>query len=258
MDKKKTRIKFQDEWYVRVHQLARQGVELSGIAKTLGVSMSLINKWMDTKPAFRKAFEEGRRPREGRKAKGGYDGFRDFVYGRLPKNVQKFWDRLEGVEKSEDREAKESLLEEIHGLGRRMKQHLFIHALVHYNFMPSLAMRLLGLSQAEVKQWMDGDPGFAGLVNGIQEHKKDFFESCLINLCRQGDTSAIIFANRTINRDRGYNDKVTVDVNQRMDVRHTVKVEDLPLEVRKALLETYRQKQGLLEDKSDIVDAEVA
>ena len=59
-----------------------------------------------------------------------------------------------------------------------------------------------------------------------------------------GDTSSTIFANRTYNRKRGYNEKVDVDLNISGSVQHhivSIDSLDLPLKERKRLLHKIRK-----------------
>lgn len=259
VDNRKPRGKWNDEFLVLAYRMARNGDSDRRIAGAMGIDAITFRRWVERRKPLASALAEGRKGIQNRgKA---YSTFRDFVHGRLPKEVQEFWERLEAVDR--DKESgwagrRESILQEFGGLALRMRMHLFLHALVHSNFLVPMACRLLGLSRMEVQRWERKHPEFRRLLEGIHEHKKDFFESCLINLCRAGDTTAIIFANKTINRDRGYHDKVVLDVNHNATLRHEVKVEELPLDVQRGLLEALRRKKemALLEDRSNVVEAE--
>jgi hypothetical protein len=55
------------------------------------------------------------------------------------------------------------------------------------------------------------------LIDEIQFHKSEFFETALIDCVEARETSAVIFANKTFNRDRGYG--ASVDI--RGNIHHT-------------------------------------
>jgi hypothetical protein len=90
---------------------------------------------------------------------------------------------------------------------------------------------------------VETDPEFAELVDEIHLHKKDFFESKLVELVQSGDSSATIFANKTMNRDRGYGDKTTIEHTGTVVVeQRVVQIGDLalPVDVRRAILGAVR------------------
>jgi hypothetical protein len=123
--------------------------------------------------------------------------------------------------------------------------------------MHTIAARKVGTTAEQVKIWMRKDVVFRRLVEGIHEHKKDFFESSLINLVRQGDSAATVFANRTQNRDRGYSEKVTVDINTKTTHEHAITVDDLSPEVLRAILDAKRKKIEQLADNRGVEEAEI-
>jgi hypothetical protein len=107
------------------------------------------------------------------------------------------------------------------------------------------ACRKVGISRQTFFLWCK-DEKFQALVDEIQEAKKDFFEGSLIRLVAAGDTSATIFANRTVNKDRGYSERHQVDVNVSGQVTHKhelVSMEQLklPTAVEKMLLQQIRK-----------------
>jgi hypothetical protein len=262
-DKKKstaksiTRKVWKDEMLVEAHELARSGMKDAAIARTIGVAPATFAGWVQTKPALRRVLKRARTGKRGE----GYTSFRDFVYGRLPKRAQELWDRLEEVERlgahPERGKMARSILRRIQEEATHIRMSLFIHAMVSTNFMVTAACNKVGISPGLVREWELRSPDFKQLLAGIHDHKKDFFETHLINLVRSGDSAATIFANKTINRDRGYNEKVQVEVNHTHSGKVALDVKDLSDEVIKGLLEAQRRKAALqLEYKGEIQDAE--
>lgn len=248
---------FLAEYYVRAYRLAKDGMSNTAIAKNLGVDVSVFAKWLAKKPALAKAVEEGR----AESGKDGYRDFRKFAYGRMTPQARKLWDRLEEVEKLDEgksrRERHDAFCELVATQGMRLRQQLFLHSLVSSNFQVTMACRRVGIAVTEVREWMTEDRPFAELVGGINACKKDFFESSLINLVRNGDTAATIFANKTINRDRGYGEKVQVDIRGEID--HKVSVEGLKLsvEAQRELLDAIRKRREQIEYKGEVIEGEL-
>jgi hypothetical protein len=131
--------------------------------------------------------------------------------------------------------------------GRRVRQHLWVHALICRNFNPSAACRAVNVSFDVVESWKRQDDRFRKLIEEIHEHKKNFFESQLVKLAKKGDVNAILFANRTLNRDRGYGDKTQVEIsgsiNHRVENLLNLDELDLPPEVLRVILDHVRKKR---------------
>lgn len=67
----------------------------------------------------------------------------------------------------------------------------------------SAAAKAAGIRRETFYLWMK-NPAFKELAAEARERRKDFIESALDKKIKQGDTSAIIFAAKTICKDRGY------------------------------------------------------
>jgi hypothetical protein len=251
--------KWQDRFIYRGYQLAKEGYDDNDIARTLGVGIQSFRKWVATKPAFAEALAEGR------KAVLDAGNSLEQLYRRLPEELQDVWDRVEAVEpRAKDdgeiardkRQHRRMLDDEIRKMALRHRQQLYLYALAACNFNNSEACRKANVSPDAVGTWMK-DKGFAALRAGIQEAKKDLVEGALIGLIKQGDSAATIFANKTLNRDRGYSDKITVNVED--DSGRTLEQLGLTLEERMLLLEKIRQAaavKALPEPQTETVDAE--
>lgn len=252
--------KWKDEYWFKIYDLARSGMTDCAIATAMGWShRSTLFRFYRKKPALKEAVERVRA--EGGKS----ETFRDYVHGRLPAKLKKLWDKILSWE--EDPYGVDKVEAMLARRGQRVRQHLFFYALVHGNFNITEACRLVNISTTTFRQWLNLDPDFQALMEEIHWHKKNFFEGALINLVKNGDSAATIFVNRTVNRDRGYNDKHTTDVNVSIsgEVNHkhaqvTLKDLDLSLEARKEILQKLRQKtapaQLTHEQAGEVIDAE--
>lgn len=232
---------WKDEFLIRVYNLARTGLKESKIAKALGISMTSFNIWEVKKPAFKTALDMGRKEYKNRDKK--VYSFKDYVYDRLPDNLQKIWLAIDKIDTAKKGVNKiEAILAR---RGKNIRQHLFIYAWTASNFSVSQAMRKVNIGRAAFDDWKQ-DPEFAALVDEINWHKKNFFEDHLTKLVVSGDTSATIFVNKTLNKDRGYNEKIDVDMNLSGELNQNIKSIDLmklPLEARKEVLKSMRKQQ---------------
>lgn len=235
---------WKNSWYVKSYELAKEGLKNAQIGKALGMDPSTFRLRVMKDKSLRLALKKARED-SSKNAK----TFRDYVYGRLPTKLQALWNEIQKCEETDNPiEQVEALL---NGSGKRTKQHLFLYALVHYNFNITKAMACLNLARNTFNSWVTEDPDFGELIQEIHLAKKDFFESALVGLVKNGDTSAIIFANKTVNADRGYNPSKNVNVKHEGKVEHghtvtTVPIKDLGLTLgeRTRLLEAYRKRQA--------------
>lgn len=227
---------WKDEYYVKIYELARSGMRNKTIARTIGVDYtSTFKVWIRKLPALAKALEQARGTVANTKT------FLDYVYERLDPRLQVLWDEINRMDKSDSNQIEmiESFLEKA---GMRARQHLFVHAFVASNFNLSEACRKVNITKRTFERWVTEDPEFGELFDEINWHKKNFCEGMLMALVAQADTTAVIFANRTLNRDRGYNP--TKDVNITGHINHSmIPLERLPLELRKQIMEALEKGQ---------------
>jgi hypothetical protein len=174
------------------------------------------------------------------------------VSEHLPKIIQKKWDKIMRLQdKPRGPERVQAFLE---AQDKVVQQYLFIHSLISCNFQKSKALRKIGLPYSALHRWMD-DAEFSIMVDFVHELRGDFFEDHLSQLISEGDGKAIIFANRTFNRKRGYGDRLDVNVDQKVSHHHTISLEEanISLDAKKKLLTQLRTKQV----KNNAIDAEI-
>jgi len=256
MIKKATKRKarsWKDEFILTAYDLARTGLSDSKIAENLGVQFATLREWTKRYSLLALAIKKGR---EIVKEDSGTVTFADYVYKRLPEDLQELWDDIQ--ECSREKNGIKRIEALFKGRGLRARQHLFIHAVTASNFNFSEACRKVGINRETFNGWKERDPDFARLVDEIHWHKGNFFENALLTRVKHGDPLAIMFANRTFNRDRGYGNKVEVNVTGSVQHVHTVDVEALPLpletlvQIREAmrLQESRRKPLELIEVKA--------
>lgn len=230
--------KFQKTYYVTTYELARDGMANKQIAKALGVAQPTFDRWLGKDPALQDALARGRRGREHLDTY----AFHDYVYDRLPPELRAVWDQLDECEQLKSGvERVEAIMAHT---GIRARQHLFIYALTQSGFNISQSCKKLNIPRKAFDSWCSNDPDFAALVDELHVHKKDFFENAFINQVRQGNTLCILHGVRTQCRDRGYGDKLAVELSGSVQHSHTHTINildlQLPVEVRQAILAAMR------------------
>ncbi len=76
----------------------------------------------------------------------------------------------------------------------------------------SVACKNFGCDNKTFYNWYNADEEFRTACDAVKEKRKDFIESALDKRIQAGDTSAIIFAAKTICKDRGYVEKTEQNV----------------------------------------------
>jgi hypothetical protein len=239
--KKKSKDKWNEGFILKAYKCAKSGLKGVPLAQALGISWMTFRKWKNRHPYFKEAIEQARKEAGAENTTG---KFLEYIYEQLPDELKPVWERIQACEKAgSGHERVEAALQRG---GLYMRMHLFFHAYVHYNFNISQACKSVNISLDTFRGWTQRFPQFAQLMDQFHEHKKNFYESKLVELVRDGDPSATIFVNKTINRDRGYNEKVELTVSGSVEHNHNfIDLDglDLSLEVRKQILEAVRKKE---------------
>ncbi len=235
-------VKWSDNFYLRCYQLAKQGLKLTKMAQVLKISPEKLRRWTQEKPALLEAINKGFS--ESKKAEGTSlerKTFTDYVYMRLPPEIKPIWDRIVDIDKEDNFEKRVEMLLANHG--KSVRQHLFVHALAGSNFNVTEACRRIGIGRSMFDSWVRTDPDFVEIMNQLHVAKKDFIENALMGLVGQGDTTAVIFASKTLNADRGYGTKSTVE--HLGSIGHAiVDVNTLKPELQLAVLNAIREGRG--------------
>jgi hypothetical protein len=127
----------------------------------------------------------------------------------LSDRSRRVWDKICRVEKDPNRVKKIEMLFDRYGEGMRTTS--FLHALVNSHYNPSQACRKVHVPYRTFTKWVENDFQFARMVDEIETHKKNHGEAALWELVDQREPKAVLFFNRTRNRDRGYSEKIEVE-----------------------------------------------
>ena len=236
-------IKWTDDYIWQAYIHARTGISDHRLSGVLGLTDKTLTSMRKRKPALENAINAARTAMGAiQSGVGAVETFQGYVYGRLAGPMQKLWDDIQWVNDSTNtQEELESLFE---GHPDRVRQHMFFQAFIHCNFNTSAALRCIGTGMNVYRKWRETDERFVELVKEFHEHKKDFFEGALCNLVAAHNAPAVIFANKTINRDRGYGEKLEVEHTGQVsqDITLNMNELDLSIEVRREILKAIRDK----------------
>lgn len=206
--------KWKPIFLVQVYRMVRLGIPDEDICRTLKVSRVSLYKWRKDRPELEEAIQMARKER---------DESRDltsWIYKRLSPEMQDLWTRIQSWHEQPGGHNLVELSLQDHGL--RVRQQLFLHALCVLKFNPSEAMRAVNITKYELDKWLASDLEFSRLVDEMQWHKGNFFEQALYELVEQGNPSAVMFANKTFNRKRGYGQTAELNVKHSGQVLHGV------------------------------------
>lgn len=253
-----SQTKWNDGFYLQTYLLIRNGNSEKKIAQTLGVSLITFQKWKDSKPYLKEAIDKAKQD-----PKKQYNTtFKDYILGKLSPEVKDIWDRvIMNLEVEGGFQKNENIFKE---QGRLIRQQIFIYALLSNSFNLTEACRITNTAKRTVDYWVEEDYEFAQLLDEIQWHKKNFFENALIDKAAEGDASCIIFANKTLNKDRGYTEpKAEINFNQNNITNNTInfRIDDLelPLNTRREILAAIQKhkQESLLPSKKNVELIEV-
>jgi hypothetical protein len=256
LDKKtKVNTDWKDSHLIDIYLLAKQGMSEQQICEVICVDFyNAWRTWKKEVPSIKEAIDRGRNDNKdietGLTDKGPAedDTIFDYVYGCLPEELRTLWDEIDAITEL-DHSKREISHKELKQYTKAYQQVLFIHALCTSRFDYTRAMKKVGLTLKKYQAWLKEDSGFADLVAEVQFHKKNFFENALLDQVQLGETSAIIFCNKTINKDRGYGDKL--EVSQDVQVQSTANSQSLDLSkldltapMKRALLEAAKEQRA--------------
>lgn len=239
--------KAKEAWDVRhlidIYELAKDGLGLEAMAKAIGVPKGMLKIWKAKIPEVKDAFVKAEKVKLNR------GSFSEYIYGRLSKENQRLWDQLESL--GEERNGNAMAMNLLDANGDRVRQSLFLYAMTKTHYNVSEACKKLFVSDAMFRNWCK-DKKFRELFKQLQFHKKNFFESKLMELAEANHPQIVWNVNKTLNRDRGFGEQVDVQVNGQVEHKFKLDELQLDLETRKRLLEAMREKKQL----TQVEDAE--
>lgn len=161
-----------------------------------------------------------------------------YVMRNLSPEARKTWEELQTKTTAEEVEE----LFKCHPV--KLRQQLFCHALLSSCYDVSDSCRMVGINRNVIEMWRH-DLDFLQMLEEVRFHKKNFFENALLGLVAESHPGAVIFANRTINADRGYSEKLEV-TNRTEEISASdfdISDLDLDLETQRKILKAIEKKK---------------
>ncbi len=209
---KKTR-KWKPILLVKIYRLARLGVPEREMCAQIGISRKTLFFWKKEFPELREAFSMAAHEL----ADG--ESMPAWMYKHLTPEMGTLWEKILIWSREEDGLSKVEMMLEDHG--KKVRQQLFLYALCVCKFSCSRAMKKVLITKKELDKWLL-DPEFRDLMEEVEWHKGNFFEESLVKLVKEGNPQAVLFANKTFNKSRGYMARSEIDVNHSGMVMHGI------------------------------------
>jgi len=168
--------------------------------------------------------------------------FGHYVFKHLSDEARETWKELKFWVEHEGGQVQIQRI--LGGRARKIRQELFIHALVSTHYDMSRALSMTGLAKSTLDHWVAEDLHFAQLFDEIQWHKKNFFEKAMLDLVAERNPLATVWVNKTVNADRGYSEKIQVQ-HSIADAGFTFEDLDLDVDTRRKVLAAIRKRQAL-------------
>ena len=246
---------YKEKLIIDIYSMARDGVSGASIAKALHVTGACFSQWKKTKKSVRYALKRGAEDRR----KNTNLNWTEYISRQLPSHLQNTWEKITeyGRETNGYNKIEKLLSNESH----HVKQELLVYAILICGFSISKALKKVSIPRKTFLYWAETDPDFVDLLNEVEQIKKDFYEEGLFKLVRAGDSPAIIFGNKTLNRDRGYGEVIETQISGMVGVMSLPISElGLPPEILRVILqavEAKENKQKLLPPGiSNVIDVE--
>lgn len=251
--------KYNDEMIIEATLLAQSNMTNTEIAETLGIQYDTLVKWKKLHPIIHTAISRGR---EIAKSRNSVQNLHEYIFNHLPEELQQMWEDLVALEeRNAPRRFAEKMLK---NKGRHARQQIYIHALTASNWNQSYSARLAGVSLRTLREWKE-DPDFQELLLEVNYHRKNFFENALLEQVDKGKLAAIMYANKTQNRDRGWGNTIQVEHSGTINHEHAIVDVDklkLPLELRAKILEAIElahpdRPKLVSQELEDIIEGEI-
>lgn len=232
--------KYHVRMMIDIYSMARDGYNDKIIAKALGVTPAAFCLWKKKYKSVQYAFKKAEKDK---KSIDNMD-WTEYIKNRIPDHLKSLWNEISQYDSNAS--GYEMAQQLLHRKSRRIRQDLLCHAILACNFNLTKALRKVGVARCTFVKWMENDPEFVELLNEVREIKQDLFEEGLIRLVRAGDSPAIIFANRTVNRKRGYGEHVSTSFEANINVTSLPLHElDLAPEILRALMEAMNKRKQI-------------
>lgn len=214
---------------------------LQKVAKILGTTITSLRTWIEKDPKLQMAKEKADKRREGSITTKGY------IFKQLSPETQKVWENIQMWNEADDDERQHRQRTILEAQPKKIRQEIFIHALVDSAYNKSEACRVAGIARQVLDKWQL-DPEFMQLVEELEWHQKNAYEGMLSRVALDGNPAALMFINKAKNADRGYNDKLTVEHTGTVTIGIDIGKLKLPLDVMVTVLDAIEGQEREIAD----------
>jgi hypothetical protein len=229
------------EFLLQFYEAFLREYEITKVAGALETTAATLLQWIEKFPELKEARNLAIQRRKE------INTFNGYVFKHLSPEAKRIWERIQFWESNDSTQERIDAI--LSGRPTKLRQEIFVHALIHYSFNISEACRIACVSRATMERWRKDDYGFLQLLEEIEWHKCNFFEQSLIDLVAIGNPGAVMFCNRTRNADRGYTEKIQLEHTGQIGVGIEIDQLNLPIETRKQILQALREKKP-----QDVID----
>lgn len=219
------------KFLIQLYDCFLRDMSLQMIAASLEIPQDTLVKWSHRNPDVKMVREMAEQRRESQLE------FKKFIMGRLSPQAKQIWDKISFYIESDDNTSPDC----VRDIDDSIRKEIFLQALAASNWHTSKACRMAGISRSTALNWQQ-EPEFKSMMAELHEAKKDFFEEALMDLVACRYPGAVLFANRTQNADRGYNEKIQLEHTGQVNHQFDLNELDLDIDTRRKILEAIRRK----------------
>jgi len=235
------------KYMIDIYNMVKDGFSDKNMAKHFGITCSCFCNWKKRYKSVQYAIKKATKDR---KSVNDMD-WSEYIKNKIPDHLKPLWKEITQFER--DASGYDLARQLLKKKPARIRQELLCHAILACNFNMTKALRKTGVTRSMVNYWTENDPEFIQLLNEIKDIKGDLFEEGLFRLVRAGDSGAIIFGNKTLNRKRGYGEHVTTSFEANINVTALPLHElDLAPDILRAILEAVNKKKQI---DSNVIEA---
>jgi len=219
--------------------------KVAAVAAALDTTTSVLVKWIERFPELKEArdFAESQKKKQ---------NLTTYMFEHLSPGTRKIWDEMMFYE--DHKFSTEKFRKILEGKSKKIRQEIYLHALTMNGWNPSKASKIACVPMETAKTWVENDPIFRQILQEMEVHRKNFYENCLHDLAQNGNPGAIMFINRTLNANRGYNERMQINHQHSGEIRHVgYRVQDLELSMatRKEILKAVRARKIIDVEEDD-------
>lgn len=190
----------------------REGTSPTHLGTIYGKSKTQINRWIDNYKPLRVAYEMAKGKRE--KAAVNTENAKE----TLSEEAYELWESVQSGAPSKNQLV--YMGSALSGRPTKLRQQLFLMAMLSTNYRVAESCRITGVSRQEVQQWKKADPEFIQMFAELTHQQVEDVRGALHDLVKEKNVQAVIYADKKISESglgsngTGINDEDIVKFEQ--------------------------------------------